>query len=230
MARQVQPKQRSFEFKGWGGRRKGAGRPRKPGAKLRHAERAPLASRYPAHVTLRAVPGAPTLRRSPVYAAIQAAIEAANAREGFRVVHFTVQTNHLHAVVEASGTKDLSRGMQGLSIRLARAVNRAAKRRGRLWADRYHARILRTPREVRNALCYVLQNSRRHSDRDRGIVEPGWIDPCSSGRWFDGWRGRRGPTSPPGTPPVASPRTWLLATGWRRAGLIAIDEAPGGLG
>src|SRR5690349_18626677 len=104
MARQVHTRQRSFDFKGWGGRRKGAGRPRKPGAKVRHAPRASLAPRYPAQVTLRTVAGAPNLRRGAVYAAIEAAIRAVNERAGFRVVHFTAQTNHLHAIVEASAT------------------------------------------------------------------------------------------------------------------------------
>ncbi|BDG01274.1 hypothetical protein AMOR_02700 [Anaeromyxobacter oryzae] len=222
--------QRSFEFTSWGGARKGAGRPRKPGARLRHAARAPLASRFPVLVTMRAVAGSPNLRRGAAYAAVEAAIGAANLGGGVRIVHFSVQTNHVHLVGEAVGTSELSRGLQGLSIRIARGVNRATRRRGKLWADRYHARVLRTPREVRNALCYVLQNARRHSDVRRGIVEPGWIDPCSSGRWFEAWRGEH--RAAPRTdavaepPPVAAPRTWLLSTGWRRWGLIDVDEVP----
>ncbi len=217
--------QRAFEFKGWGGAREGAGRPRRAGALQRHAARAPVASRYPVHVTLRAVPGAPNLRRGAAWAAVEAALAAALARDTCRVVQFSVQTNHVHLIVEAAGAEALSRGVQGLAIRLARGVNRAVGRRGRLWGERYHARVLRTPREVRNALCYVLQNARRHSDRDAGMVDPSWIDPRSSGPGFDGWRG--GAVGAPSTGAVVRrPRTWLLSAGWRRHGLIEVDEVP----
>jgi hypothetical protein len=129
-----------------------------------------------------------------------------------------VQSNHVHLLVEADGAAALTRGMRGLTIRIAKAVNRALGRDGRIWADRFHARALRTPREVRNALVHVLMNFRKHAGIGRGI------DPCSSGRWFAGWK-----TAPPAdtTSPVAWARTWLLAIGWRRAGSIEIRDSPG---
>ena len=134
----------------------------------------------------------------------------------------------------ATGHTDMRRGMQGLAIRIARGVNRVAGRSGKLWADRFHARALRSPREVRAALCYVLQNTRRHATTERTMVDPTWIDPRSSGPWFDGWREApgglaRADTGEPGSPgkrPTSPPRTWLLSTGWRRCGLIRVDEVP----
>jgi REP-associated tyrosine transposase len=227
MARRVKEVQASFELVGWGGRRHGAGRSKKPGATLRHAARAPLASRFPVHVTLRALPGVPNLRRSASYATIERSLRASRERDDFRVVHFSIQTNHVHLLVEAHGAEALSRGMQGLAISTARGVNRACGRSGKLWADRYHSRILRSPREVRLALCYVLQNTRRHATTDREIVDPCWIDPRSSGPWFDGWReGPDGFAKPAEDPPTAEPQTWLLSEGWRRVGLIRVDEVP----
>jgi REP element-mobilizing transposase RayT len=227
MARRVKDRQRSFEFVGWGGEREGAGRPKKPGAMSRHAARARLAARYPVHVTVRTLPGSPNLRQSASYAVIERAFKAARERVGFRVVHFSVQTNHLHLLVEANGTDALSRGMQGLAISIARGVNRAVGRTGKLWADRFHARILRSPREVRLALCYVLQNTRRHATTEREIVDPDWIDPRSSGPWFHGWRTFPEAFAPPhGQAPTAEPQTWLLSEGWRRHGLIRVDEVP----
>jgi len=83
---------------------------------------------------------------------------ARGSNASFRIVHFTVQSNRLHFLVEAEGCRQITRGMQGLGIRLAKAINRALGRKGRVWNDRYHARALRTPREVRNALVYVLAN------------------------------------------------------------------------
>ena len=108
--------------------------------------------------------------------------------------------------------------MQGLGIRLAKAINRRLGRRGRVWAERYHGRALRTPREVRIGLVYVLLNGRKHGVIGRGI------DPCSSGAWFGGWRERIELSREPA--PVARPRTWLLRVGWRRTGPIGLDDAP----
>jgi hypothetical protein len=138
-----------------------------------------------------------------------------------------VQSNHLHLLVEARSAETLSRGMQGFAIRIARGVNRAAGRSGKLWADRFHARLLRSPREVRLALCYVLQNTRRHATTEHEMVDPDWIDPRSSGPWFDGWRSPPDAfASPAEAPPTSEPRTWLLSKGWRRCGLIRVDEVP----
>jgi putative transposase len=170
------------------------------------------------HVTLRAQPGLASFRSLEVFAAIQRAIAAAS-KAFFRVVDFSVQTDHIHLNVEAEGTLALTRGTQGLAIRCARAINRASHRRGRVWRHRYHAHYLRTPREVRAAYVYVLLNFRKHLRAGPGI------DPCSSGRWFTGWRSARPPPTEPS--PVVPPRTWLAAVGWRRAGgPIDCQEAP----
>lgn len=116
----------------------------------------------------------------------------------------------------------LARGVQGLSVRIARALNRAWGRRGRVFADRYHSRALHTPREVRNALAYVLNNAHKHAARSNGI------DPYSSGAMFDGWREPvlRARTSTTALPVVRA-RSWLLTTGWRRHGLVSVTEVPG---
>jgi len=130
------------------------------------------------------------------------------------------QTDHLHLIIEADDRTRLSGGLRGLAIRVARAVNRALGRRGAVWGDRYHARPLTTPREVRNALVYVLQNVAKHA---RGLHG---LDPCSSARWFDGWHD----AAAAGTierAPAAKARTWLATVGWRRHGLInPYTEAP----
>ena len=143
------------------------------------------------------------------------------SHERFRVVHFSVQSNHVHLIVEGTDKRALSSGLAGLSIRLARTVNRVLGRRGRVWGDRYHARAMRTPRDVRGALVYVLTNWRKHQPRARGL------DPCSSARWFDGWKALQRDLAPWGEePPVARARTWLARFGWRRRGLVAVNEQP----
>jgi REP element-mobilizing transposase RayT len=162
---------------------------------------------------------------------VERALAGVLGRPGFSVVHFSVQTNHVHLLVEARDTCALARGMQALAIRLALALNRHLGRKGPVLSDRYHARALRTPREVRNALSYVLNNFRRHVAaswrRDGSVVNPYWLDPCSSARAFDGWRGEAEPPEPGARPPPISPAaTWLFTVGWRRHGLVRVDETP----
>jgi len=109
-----------------------------------HAPRAPLASRHPVHVTLRLRKGLPSLRRKRAARALLRAFDAGKERFGFRLTHFTIQSNHLHLLVEAKSRDALSRGLGGLSVRVVRAVNRVWNRTGSVLADRYHSRILRT--------------------------------------------------------------------------------------
>jgi len=137
-----------------------------------------------------------------------------------RVAHFSVQTDHVHLIVEADAADSLRAGINGLACRMARALHRIWRRHGDVWSDRYHARSLTTPREVRNGLVYVLLNFRKH------LRAPPGIDPRSSGGWFDGWSHDPMPETRPS--PVAPARTWLETTGWRRAGgPINTHDAPG---
>ncbi len=207
-----------------GGARQGAGRkPKGACALASHAARPTLAARFPVLVTMKLERGLPSLRSRDALDVLHGALRAGGERFGMRLVHFSVQSNHVHAVVEAQDARSLSRGMRGLVVRIARALNLLWRRAGRLFADRFHARILRTPREVRNALAYVLCNARNHGLRLLGV------DPCSSGAAFDGWAraGHASSAHAHSKPVVFAPRTWLLAIGWRRHGLIRVDEVPG---
>ena len=146
--------QTAFELRTWGGKRKGAGRKRK-GARpcVPHTVRPSVSWHHPHHVTLRIARGLPTLRQELFVKALRSALKEGKERFGLRIVHYSIQHNHLHCVVEAVDRRALTRGMHGLDIRIARAVNRVLARHGRVIGDRYHARALRTPREVRNVLA-----------------------------------------------------------------------------
>lgn len=200
-----------------GGARPGAGRkPKGERALVTHAARARVTRHDPVLVTTRLVAGCPNLRNDSNLAVVRGALESGCDRFGFRLVEYSVQTNHLHIVAEARDARALSRGMQGLLVRVAKRLNRAWGRKGRVLGDRYHARVLRTPRQVRFALVYVLQNARKHGARIVGI------DGCSSGPWFAGWVDRAARVG--GKLPAA--RSWLLRIGWRAGGLIRTCEAP----
>jgi REP element-mobilizing transposase RayT len=184
-------------------------------------------------VTLRVRDDVPSLRTVPIVQEIERTFAIGRARKGFRLVHYSLQGNHAHLIVEARSRETLSRGMNSIAARLARAVNRVARRPGRVLADRYHLRVLRTPREVHNALRYVLLNARRHvaTTGAKGLATVG-LDPASSSRWFEGWKYRvPGATEVRAAPdqrrPVARAKTWLLAVGWRRHGLLDPADVPG---
>ena len=202
----------------WGGKRPGAGRRpsgRKVGAP--HRARPSHQARHPVHVTLRAVRAVASLRADTVFPAVRRALADAS-RDEFRVIEFSVQRDHIHIIAEAPDARGLSRGVQGLAIRIAKRVNSALQRGGAVWADRFHARALRTPREVRNALVYVLHNWCKHI---RGAFG---IDLRSSAVWFRGWR--HPVRAADGNPAMVQSRTWHAEVGWRRLGLISADEKP----
>ena len=146
----------------WGGRRKGAGRPKLKGSGVAHVPRPVLASRFPVHVTWRMAKGVWNLRSRRSWRALAPALYAGAKREGFRLIHFAVMGNHIHLMVEASDRVRLARGMQGLGVRIAVRLNRLRRQGGRVIGDRYHARILKTPTEVRNVRHYLLTNAEKH--------------------------------------------------------------------
>ncbi|MCE9580132.1 MAG: transposase [Deltaproteobacteria bacterium] len=145
-------------------------------------------------------------------------------RSDFRICHVSVQGNHIHLVVEADSHMSLARGMQGFQIACARRFNAQTRRSGAVFADRYHPRPLRTLRETRNALAYVLNNWRRH--REDSTARNLAFDPFASARAFDGWLDspRRAHLE---FVPVVMPTTWHLTHGWRRHGPISPHARPG---
>ena len=149
---------------------------------------------------------------------IERAFARGAERFGLRLTQYAILSNHLHLLVEAEDGRAIARGMQGLLVRLARALNKLWRRVGSFFWDRYHARALVTPREVRNVLVYVLNNARHHGLRIVGV------DEFTSGPWFDGWSQRVASTTR--ALPGALARSWLLRVGWRRYGSIGACEAP----
>jgi REP element-mobilizing transposase RayT len=211
---------------GHGGKRKNAGRKpngERPG--VSHLTRARLRGKGPIFVTTRLQRAVGNLRSSRRHRVVRAAIRRAAERFGMRVVHYSLQRDHLHLLVEAVDARALSRGMQGLNIRIARALNRLGNRRGKAFSDRYHARQLSSPLEVRRALVYVLNNGRKHALQRGERWSPRAIDSCSSACHFGGWRHPTKVFTP--LPPVTVPaRAWLLTKGWQRHGKIDPAEIP----
>ena len=232
--RRQDPKQTTLAFTptGRGGARPGAGRRRTPRSRVAHRPRERIPRHCPVHVTLRVLDGLPRLRRAAFVRAFRESL-GRMSRPGFRVVHYSIQDNHAHFLVEAAGRERLANGMKSLAARFARCVNRVFGRTGKVLADRFHHVVKRTPTEVRRALAYVLLNVRKHYRERCHRKPPVVLDGASSGLWFDGWNGREPPplgrcADADRACGVAAPHTWLLGKGWRRIGLIDPAEVPGG--
>jgi REP element-mobilizing transposase RayT len=158
------------------------------------------------HVTVRVRDDVWNLRTRRCFAAIRRALERGCAAPGFRIVHFSVQGNHMHFIVEAVAPDTLSRAMKGLQVSMARGLNRIMRRRGPVFADRYHTHVLSSPREAANAVRYVLENWKIHADRNGGPAPVG-VDPWCSTAWSRC------------TPPLARPpEWWMLKVGVEKFG------------
>ena len=181
-----------------GGRREGAGRPR--GGRASHHKRPRFARPTPVHVTARVLPHVWNLRSRRCHRRIARCLEQAVGRFGLRVIEYSVLGNHVHFIVEADGERALSRGMQGLSIRIARSLNALMNARGPVFADHYDAHLLTTPTELVRAIAYVLRNHQRHYGM-RGR------DSFSSDGLPNAARGVQ----------LAVPVSWLLRVGWHRS-------------
>jgi REP element-mobilizing transposase RayT len=244
-----------------GGKRAGAGRPPKGArAGAPHKKRPLLKPWQPAHVVLRVVDVFRNLRKRHTYKALREATISVAKRElnfaeegAFRIVHISVQRDHVHLLIEAGHMTALSRGMQSFQISAAKHLNRAVsiasvrvgqrtagwmaravakRRRGTVFPDRFHLEIITSPLQARRTLAYVLNNWRKHSE-DGGELERTWnVDPFSTGVLFNGWKEREEAevywkwrdTYDPMV--VYFPKTWLLREGWRKHGLISFDEVP----
>ena len=173
-------------------------------------------ARLPAHVTLRLADHVWNLRTKRGFRELAPAIYESANRFGLRIVEFSLQGNHIHLIIEAPDTRAMSSGIQGLSIRIARRLNHMMDKHGKVFADRFHSRVLRTPPEVRRAREYVLGNHAHHAAQ-RGKVVSSAPDPFSSAGYFDShvyfeicieleW-----PVGEAGPPRLElRPRTWLL--------------------
>jgi len=212
-----------------GGKRKGAGRTpkgKRPGTS--HRTRPEVRLRHPLHVVLRVVDAVGTLRRRKMYQAMREATIVAAIRERIRIVHVSLQRNHVHLLVEAGSKLALARGMQGFMISAARNINTMLgashrRRRGSVFADRYFTEAITSPRQARHALNYIINNWRKHKEDQQGMATTWLVDPFSSGVSFPDWKELEDkafmwPIRETYDPLIVRrPESWVLREGWMRS-------------
>ena len=227
--RRVKPKRTFFH----GGKRDGAGRkqvlPGRP--RVKHRKRQETKARFPVLVTKRLLGDVANLRNYDLAPVLRRAFVYGCTFGKFRICQFSIMGNHIHLICEAENNAALAEGIKAWSVRVTKAINgyckaRGQKREGSVFEDRYDMRIIKTPRDCRARLLYVMQNARRHGLRIDSTMNG--VDPFSSAWWFDGWKdnGWREGLRPPQERSVAVAETWLLKVGWRQYGLIGVFEVP----
>jgi len=217
-----------------GQRRIGKNAGRKPKGKRageRHKVRAQVDARCPQHVVLRAAAGMKWLRTHKAYRAIRRALVVVLDRaDTFRIVHFSVQGDHVHLLCEAADKVALGKGMQAFGISAAKQLNRVHERKGTVFPDHYHAEAIDSVRQACHTLSYVLNNWRKHRQDGGYSLFDGKIDPYSSGVWFDGWKERTRPVAVPEGyegPRVSAAQTWYLTIGYKLGPPISVYAVPG---
>ena len=225
-----------------GGKRRGAGRkPKGVRSGSPHDKRPNVNEQQALHVTLRVVPAVGSMRRRAMYKAVRDASVVVAIRERIRILHISIQRTHIHLLIEAENKRALARGMQGFQISVARIINTALgpdkyrRRRGPVFADRYHLVVITSPYQARNALSYLLNNWRKHREDRRGEARAWMVDPFSSGFSFPDWRELEDkdvmwalPENRKAYEPliVYRPRSWLMEKGWKLGGAISVWDVP----
>jgi REP element-mobilizing transposase RayT len=146
-----------------GGRRPGAGRKRLHSKGVAHRKRETVNFRHALHVNFKF---RTTIRNKFSLGVLRKAIIKARFH-GLRIIHFSMQSNHIHLILEAHDTEILSKGMRSLTITFAKGL-----KKGSIQIERYHLHVLRSLRETKNAVHYVLFNEQRHSGLKKAYVTP----------------------------------------------------------
>lgn len=207
-------KQLTFKkVSGWGGARKGAGRKNQSG-QVNHMKRDKVEAKFPMHLTLKMKPGLKSLRSPKMTLAFKESLSKAKAK-GLRVIHFALESNHAHLFTEANDNGTLRSGMASLGSSFGKAVRKINDGKGSVFDGRYHVRVLKTPRETKHAMAYVLLN---HSKHQKTFA---YQDEKSSAFHFGEWRtllgeGYRNTKTRALPECLSEPKSWLARTGWRK--------------
>lgn len=222
-------KQATFSgVNGWGGRRRGAGRPNKSG-RVSHERRETVDYKKPLHLTLKVSAKKWDLRCEDVSAAFKNG--AAGAQKfGLRILHYSILRDHIHLIVEAKDNHSLAQGMRSFGSRLGIALRKIFGGSGPVFKGRYHLSVIKSPSQMKNSLAYVLQNFAKHSQLLKHV------DQFSSAAYFNDWSALFGPTAGPilldlnvsqrqlaperlAQIPnyLCQPKSWLAREGWLRA-------------
>src|SRR5690606_29712838 len=104
-------------YKGsWGGRRPGSGRKRLHSKGVAHRKREKVNERLPLHINFKFNKH---IKNKMCLKLLKKAIMN-DRSHGLRIVHFSLQSNHIHLIVECGSNQTLTKGMRSLTVTFAK--------------------------------------------------------------------------------------------------------------
>ena len=140
---------------------KRAGRPAIHDVGIRHVKRFRLKKASSLHLTIKVRENKADIQSKRILKALHHAIKRARLK-GLKVVHYTLEYNHVHLLVESVDNKTLHKGMQAFGITIAKAINKIKRSKGAVYKNRYHLRLISSPRQLKNVLHYIFNNGVKH--------------------------------------------------------------------
>lgn len=149
---------------------KGAGRPTIHDRGIRHIARDEIKRLTALHLTIKIKKDKSSLRNKQVLKILHSSIKKAR-RLGLRILHYTLEYDHVHFLVEADNNEILGKGMQSFGISFSKGINKMKALKGQVFKNRYHFRKLKTSAEIKNVINYIMGNSIKHKNAF-SIVSP----------------------------------------------------------
>ncbi len=137
---------------------------------IRHISRDRIFNPTSLHLTIKVRENKADIKTKLILKALHHAIKRARLKR-LRVIHYTLEYNHLHLLVECDNHKRLGKGMQAFGISIAKAINRIKLLKGAVYKHRYHLRKITSGRDLKNVLHYIFNNGIKHK-RATSIIDP----------------------------------------------------------
>lgn len=157
---------------------KRAGRPAKNDPGIRHSSRMKFSKLTSFHLTIKVRENKADIQSKKLLKALHHAIARARLKN-LKVIHYTLEYNHVHLLVETNDHRILHAGMQALGISFSKAINKVKSLKGHVYKHRYHQRKIGSARELKNVLLYIFNNGKKHKRTNKridlynsAIVEP----------------------------------------------------------
>ncbi|MGZ3789032.1 MAG: transposase [Bacteriovorax sp.] len=149
---------------------KGAGRPAIHDIGIRHSSRPFLKKPSSLHLTVKIKKNRADMKNKSVLGLLKRAIKNAR-RQGLKVIHYSLEYDHVHLLIEADNNYILGKGMQAFGVTLSKAINRMRKLKGGVYKHRYHFRHISSARELKNVMNYIFTNGLKHKTA-KNIMNP----------------------------------------------------------
>jgi REP element-mobilizing transposase RayT len=128
---------------------------------IRHISREDIKKPTSLHLTIKVRENKADIKNKQILKALHHSIKRARMKR-LKIVHYTLEYNHIHLLVEAEIKQLVHQGMQAFGISLAKKINTIKRLKGTVYKHRYHLRKINSPRDLKNVLHYIFNNGIHH--------------------------------------------------------------------